>query len=171
MKRRTFITAATTGTFIVSGCLSRGTTGSSRNSQNKEIKSYDFSIVGTNPSGSIDAPPMINFDAERNQVVVTGKMWKGNPCKAAYVDVIDYTSSDKLNIVIRTKKDGDIINDIFGCQDSLVSVEYRLKILFKNSLPKSVKQQRNHQKDLKHKQLQLEMNNDIESLFTAITDR
>jgi hypothetical protein len=130
--RRRFLRGAAAAPFVTSGCLDRA-------GADGPITAREFEILEHNPPGPHDDDPAVEFRPADRQVVVTGKMETGNPCKrAAPLETTYDTNTDSLAVTVGTKKTRDLVKRVTGCPDSLETVRYRLTVTFEERLPGTV---------------------------------
>jgi hypothetical protein len=138
MNRRTVLLSVAASASVGTGCLSAGS-GGSAGTPSDPIVAQSFEVVARNQGGDVDAPPAISFEPSSNRVIVTGAMWKGNPCKAAALTDVTYDAdADELSVVVGVRKDRSLWERVSGCPDSLGSVQYEAVVEFRDGLPATV---------------------------------
>ena len=138
MERRAFLLSVGGATTVTSGCL--GTAfGGTTETPDGPIVERSFEILSRNPADNVDGAPSVAFDAANHRVVITGKMWKGNPCYTAALRDVTYDSStDKLSVLVGVRRDKSLWERVSGCPDSLGSVQYEVVVEFRETLPATV---------------------------------
>ena len=132
MNRRMFLAGMVVGVFTASGCTSHGSS-ESNDPNGQGIANREFSITNKKPSQLFDDKPAVKFDSKANQVMVTGKMWVGNPGHEPKLKTAEYDEeADTLDVMVGVEKTSQ------GCPDSLGASKYEAVISFGNGLPGTV---------------------------------
>lgn len=134
MNRRRFLPGLPGLLLAAGGCIGTGSQGG-----DGRIDSKEFRILEDNPPGPHDDDPAVEFRPDDRQVVVTGKMETGNPCKRAALLAATYEAkADSLAVTVGTKESHDLVKLVTGCPDSLETVRYETTVTFEEGLPGTV---------------------------------
>ncbi|WP_435153522.1 hypothetical protein [Haladaptatus sp. DFWS20] len=150
MNRRTLFTTVVSVAAVGSGCVSNAGSKAAENRESRGVKSQTFTVTNSNPNPPFDENPVVEFDAKKRQAVITGKMWKGNPCKVAEMKSVRYDPENRgLTVVVGVRRTKDWIKQMTGCADSLGAIRYEVVISFNDSLPRTVTATERPPKDFK----------------------